>query len=146
MVFTQDKILASSPGSLIPVRCTRKEGEPGMRSHVIDTVDYVHGIGNGGPSVSSRNPGKNDKKSLKMAKNEAFFKHFQQYLRKKTLTNLKIRYPCEGGPLLASVAKISFVCPHLKRSAPNNQTISKWRRFGPFRRFWPSQSRQVLEK
>ena len=64
----------------------------------------------------------------------------------KVLTNLKIRYPSGDGLLLATLETTSFVCQYLKRSAPNNQTVSKWRCFGHFRRFWPSQSRQVPKK
>ena len=50
-------------------------------------------------------------------------------------TNLKIRYPSGDGLLPATTATISFVCPYLKRSSPNNETVSKWRRFRYFSTF-----------
>ena len=50
-------------------------------------------------------------------------------------TTLKIRYPSGDGRLPATIATISFVCPYLKRSSPNNQTVSKWRRFSYFSTF-----------
>ena len=75
-----------------------------------------------------------------------FSNTFDNILGIKALIKLKIRYPSGDSLLLATLETTSFVCQYLKRSAPNNQTVSKWRRFGPFRRFWPSQRRHVPKK
>ena len=89
-----------------------------------------------GQSVSPWNPEKLtkiDKNSLKM---EHFSNTFDNISGLKAFTNLKIRYPSGGGLLLATAATINSVCQYLKRSSPNNQTVSKWRRFCSFSTFY----------
>ena len=50
-----------------------------VRGTAIDIIDYVHGIGNTRAIRVAVKSGKIDKISQKMAKNDAFFKHFRQY-------------------------------------------------------------------
>ena len=64
----------------------------------------------------------------------------------QVLTNIKVRHPSGDGLLLPTAETISFGCLYLKCSSPNNKTVSKWRRFGSFRRFWPSHSRYAPKK
>ena len=94
-------------------------------SITIDIIDYITGIGNNGQSVSPCNP----------VKMENFSNTFNNISVLKALTNLKIRYPSGDGLLPPILAMISFVYQYLKRSSPNNQIVSKWRRFGSFSTF-----------
>ena len=50
-------------------------------------------------------------------------------------TNLKIHFPSGDGLLPATLVTISIVCPYLKRSSPNIETVSKWCRFRNFSTF-----------
>ena len=78
-------------------------------------------------------------KSVKIDKKWPKMTHFSNVFEnisgKQPCTNLKIRYPSGDRLLPATVVTISFVCEYLKRSSPNNETVSKWRRFGYFSTF-----------
>ena len=98
----------------------------------IDTIDYVTGIGNTRAIRVALKSVKIDKKWPKMT-------HFSNVLDNisgtQARTNLKIRYPSGDGLLPATATTISFICLNLKRSSPNNETVSKWCRFRYFSTF-----------
>ena len=85
--------------------------------------------------MSPSNPGKLTKFHKKWPKMMHFSNVFDNIAGTQAHTTLKIRYPSGDGLLPATIATISFVCPYLRRSSPNNQTVSKWRRFRYFSTF-----------
>ena len=99
---------------------------------IIDTLDYITRIINMRAIRVAVKSVKIDKNSLKWPKMMHFSNVFGNISGTQSHTNFKVRYPSGDSLLPATVATISSVCSYLKCFSPNNQTVSKWHRFGYF--------------